>query len=178
MLTLLEALASVEPPWHCGPGPRITITRSELERTGACSDYRALFERYAHPHDELTITWSPGLALWIARWHMGALGWFQDRGLVLPRLAGADLSGANLYGANLYGADLSGADLSGAGLMRANLYGADLRLANLSGADLYGADLRRADLSGAELSGADLRLANLRRTDLYGDRGRCDKEIT
>src|SRR5690554_5103824 len=112
MLTLLEALASAEPPWHCGPGPRITITRSELERTEACPEYRRLVERYAHPHDELTITWSQGLALWIARWHPGALGWFQDQGLALPRLADADLSGADLSGANLRGANLVRANLS------------------------------------------------------------------
>src|SRR5690554_4930470 len=113
MLTLLEALASAEPPWHCGSGPRITITRSELERAGACPEYRRLFERHARPHDELAFTWSPGLALWIAHWHTGALEWFRDQGLVLPRLADANLSGA----------DLSGADLRGANLMRADLRG-------------------------------------------------------
>lgn len=163
MLTLLEALASAEPPWHCGPGPRITITRSELERTGACPEYRRLFERYARPHDELAFTWSPGLALWIAHWHTGALEWFRDQGLTLPRLVGANLRGADLSGADLRGANLMRADLRGA-----NLYGADLRCANLSLADLRGAILRGADFRRADLSLADLRGAGIMHADLFG----------
>jgi len=109
--------------------------------------------------------------------------WRVENGVVIPRLAEADLSrtrlaGANLSGARLHGADLRGADLQSANLSDARLGEAHLGNARLTSADLSGADLTearlrkatlyKAHLDKAKLAGADLREAKLTAASMRG----------
>jgi hypothetical protein len=172
-----ELLDSDLPPLDAA-GPALRIDAALLQQQGACPDYGyRLLKRLGGPNGEIVGSWSPELALWLARQEPEAAEWLRATlglGVAAP---GRDLQGANLTRANLLGAMLKGAHLVGAYLWNANLEAANLENANLAQANLEGAvlwranadnaNLQEASLQQAHLEGAFLRTANLRGAVLW-----------